>query len=528
MGRNFGQARFWGVWGAVIALSVNGAAQIVHTCHQESQVGGTTRRTVATAADGSQVAANLNGSGGNITVCATGGGSGSAVVYTETAGTAGRFGLACSAHSEDFPADLSFFPVATGGLRPTLRASCSALQSTVWTREFEVIGSSPNWQPSSVQMAEDGSRVVAWWYDCAANLTRVVALDHAGNLISSRTLGSFVLPSATALSASGDRLFFTVPLGLSILDTATGVITQTLNGVADPSGGVACSANGSTVAFADTNGGVNIFRATNTGALAFWKWMAGYTGYVGRVVAVSADGTTLACGYSSPSNPGLQKVKIASLTGAEPATLYEDSLTGSGQYSIYLTDLACSRAGEAVALGTTGDQSGSLPELAVYTRDASGAYQRTSFDLPGSVYDVDISRNAMVLAVASASTNLSLSPSGASLDAYDLGSEIASTGVPHSNGVVQFEIAAPVGRRCLLLRSDALDPVPATIAGMQGSLFLSAPVVSGLSIADANGKAHVAFSVPGGADIGKTIYFQGLSMINRRLTTNWTALTIVP
>lgn len=514
---------------ATLGLTTIGFGQVQHLWRQNAQVGGTCWRTVAVAADGSQLSANLEGGGGAITVCVASRAPSGPMIFTDTAGSAGGYGVVASARGVDLHADLAFVQAPTSGhWTPTLRTARSLLGGNAWTRSFEAVGSTGNSIPADVQLADDGSRIVAWWFDALTARTRVVVTDASGTVLLNSWVANLTQPRASALNASGTRLFLNVTNGLAVLDTVAGSVIASLNGWAAPTAGVATNAAGDVVAFTNSNGGVDVFRATNNGPLGYWTSVPGYAGFIASVLTISGDGTTLAAGYSSSVDSRQQKVRIVALGATPPVTLCEDSMQGQGNYTIFLTDLASSNTGDTIVLGTTGDQSNVLPEAVVYQRQASGTYARTPLDLPGSVFDVDLSRNSTVLGVVSASGHISTSPQSAGLDAYDLGSDITASGVPHANGIVQFDTATPTGETMILGRADGLLSTPIVLSGAKGLFYLQNPVVAGVAVGDAQGKAHFSFEVPGGADIGRTLYFQALRLSDRQLTKKWSALTIVP
>lgn len=520
-----------GVSWSLGVLSVMGVAdaQIQHLWRQESQTPGQCWRSVSVGADGSQVSANLEGSGGSLTICVAGTATGGPVLVTESAGAAGRFGIAASARARDLHADLSFYPAAGNlTMAPVLRATSSAFPGAAWTINFPPIAGASTGQPAGLHVSDNGNRIAAWWYDQVTHRAQVIATDGVGNLLANLQLTQWVQPIESAQNAAGDRLFLTVSGGLVVLNVVAGTAGPILSGTGSPSGGLALSGDGSIVGFTNTNGAVDLFRRDPAGNYAYWATIPGYANFVGSVLALSGDGSVLAAGYSGTLDPRQQRVRIVSLTGTTPTTVHEDLLTGVGTGLIALSDLSVSETGDFVAVATTGDTTNTMPELRVYRRSATGGYDRSTFDLPGSAYDVEISRNSTTLAVVSASGHVSQSPQFAGLDVYDLESDVKVQGIPHANGVVICNVKSSPNARTILLKSNAVLASPVSVGLAQGALFLGNPVIAGMAPADAAGVAHFAFNVPGGTEIGRTLYFQGMRMGDRQLTKNWASITVVP
>jgi len=62
-----------------------------------------------------------------------------------------------------------------------------------------------------------------------------------------------------------------------------------------------------------------------------------------------------------------------------------------------------------------------------------------------------------------------------------------------------------------------------------GSLLLATPVRLATAIAEADGVARFNFTLPNSvASYGHTYYTQGLSLIQRKLTTSYAPITVVP
>jgi hypothetical protein len=114
------------------------------------------------------------------------------------------------------------------------------------------------------------------------------------------------------------------------------------------------------------------------------------------------------------------------------------------------------------------------------------------------------------------------------VDAFDLGGDLAMTGVPHAGTHVLVEQKTLPNRPCMLMMSETLAATPTVFPGM-GSLMLVAPVRVATANSNAQGVAHFDFQVPAGVqNWGRTYYTQAMTLIDRQLSASYVPITVLP
>jgi hypothetical protein len=86
------------------------------------------------------------------------------------------------------------------------------------------------------------------------------------------------------------------------------------------------------------------------------------------------------------------------------------------------------------------------------------------------------------------------------------------------------------GSPARLLWATSLSPIP-VVFGNFGTLYLNRLTmnIQGAPAADASGVTSVGYTLPAGAaQVGSTLYFQGLFTTPRRLTQDWVRVTVLP
>ena len=241
-------------------------------------------------------------------------------------------------------------------------------------------------------------------------------------------------------------------------------------------------------------------------------------------LAVSDDGAVLVASWTDRRTPLQGIVRAYDL--ATGAMTMEHLDSGSGQ-EVRPTSIAIDATGSRFVVGLQGLGSGGVSELAVYSPASSTPLRAHAAG--GSVYDVDLSPDGKRYVAARASGNDGVSP--VHVELYEFGGEdLVVRGAPSVGATIRFEMHASPGESAWLLRSFALAPSPIVMPGV-GTLRLdpaslaSTPIgtvpPSGVLV-----RATTATTVPG--MIGRTVWYQGLTVHPRRLTQDFVQLTIVP
>ncbi|MBL8858270.1 MAG: hypothetical protein JNL28_07205 [Planctomycetes bacterium] len=520
-----GVALWW-----VVACGVGSAqAQMTPLWHYEGQVTGPNWRSVAIGASGSQVVSNPDGGSGAVALLSGSHlGASSPLIWADNTSASARAGWVRAAADTDAYASLYFEAVAGSStlFAPKLTLWRSSSPVATWTKSYAAATAYSAGMLSGLHMARDGSRTLAWWYDAAQSKTYVVGYDIAGTLLFAVSMQTPAAPHASAADDRGRRLLLALPLYTIVLDGTTGALTQTLQGWYNPTSALVVDGPGDTAVIGNAVGGVNVYRA-GTALYASAFAIPGVANLLPRNAALSADGSTLAVAFRSSANTNESFVRIYALGATGATQLHEYALVGVGAYTTIITDMAASRTGDVIVASTSGDQEHLLPSLLVFRRVGAG-FATEATTLPGTAYDVDLSADGRILAVASSTVHFAVSTSSAYVDAYDLGGDLSVRGIPHAGSSVVVEQKAPAGLPCVLLVSDTLAPLPMNYGSM-GTLLLQTPIRLAVATADGGGVAHFEFALPAAPSwYGHTYYTQGMALIQRRLTERAVPITVVP
>jgi hypothetical protein len=394
--------------------------------------------------------------------------------------------------------------------------------------------------PLGLGVSRDGHTIVATAYQRAQGKQSVAVFASASP--SPTVYVDFPVtfePLRYAVSADGSTLFVLSLSYTLIVDTHTGLATYSAANFEYPTSGMAISGDGARFAKSYlSDHRIEVFQKSGgTYALsATYHPTSADAGQCYRL-AFSDDGSTLAAGYWDVAFPGqVATVIVLDLSDTTPAVELEDRIVGNGPYWNLIQDVVMSRDGSTVAVGLTGSQSGTVPELVAYRRDAArGVWSRVlAAYLQGSVADLDLSGDGTKVAVACLRGHMEAPLGGGEVDLYRvIDQDLALDGVPHQGASVAFHYApsnAVPGTHAALLTAPSLSVTPHTLPNI-GTLYIdraSAHAV-GSGTLDTSGEATFHLVLPGGAAaIGTVGYYQALTLSPRRLSETWIKLTVLP
>lgn len=391
-----------------------------------------------------------------------------------------------------------------------------------WTYAFpQLVGSA-----SKVRMSADGRVIVAAIHDNWTNQARLAFFDSASGIpVATHTLGFVTQLRGFELSADGSTLYVSSATQAVVLDVAT---RATLLTVALPTAldCHAISGDGRVVAYG-TFGTVEIWERNQGGGYSHtWSQPVPGTNVCARV-ALSTNGATLVYGFNFYDTN--LHVRIEALDVPSKTVTMSDDAWGAGTLQNVVGDLAIDASGESFVAGLWGDAAGQCPELRMYRKHQSAPARLV--DLPGSVFDVDMSADGERIAVASKALHANTLAFGGSLGLYSFErQDLRALGVPVAGARLHFQMRGPAWSPAVLLWSDGAAATPVDFPTI-GTLYLRR---TGLNLqpagaADSDGFVEVEFPLPAGAsDIGRTLCFQGFYSTPRHLTGDWAAVTILP
>jgi hypothetical protein len=203
---------------------------------------------------------------------------------------------------------------------------------------------------------------------------------------------------------------------------------------------------------------------------------------------------------------------------------------GTGTLQNICSDIAINRDGSRFVVGLWGDEGNVCPEVRLYKRNQSTP--AALYNLPGSVFDVDISGDGERVAAASKAVHANLYDSGGSISYYAFEpQDLRVTGVPTPGSTVHVDLTGPANSNAYLLYAPVEAANPMTFGGGIGTLWLQRWTTSVVQIAPTNASGHtsVDYPLPGGTTaIGQTRFFQGYFASPRKLTSDWARVTILP
>jgi hypothetical protein len=448
-------------------------------------------------------------------------------VWTNQTPIDGAYALVDSAESADVHVSVH---------QIVLNQSQSTKQTVV--SKYRSSSSSPDWSYTfptvtagyaRVAVSDDGSRIVALSYQSmAAKLDIAIFGPNSGTPQWTGSISNFALGiRGFDMTSDGSLLYLASGTSFQVWDTnthaslGTWVLMTSLEHVHSMSG------DGRVIA----NGGFNYMDVWERNA------SGGYTktytrnlpgSYVCARIDASGDGTKIA--YTFNGFDTQNHVRVECLDVATKTITMSDEAVGTGSYQNVAADVCMSRDGSRFVVGLWGDQNDVCPEVRLYRSNQSAPV--ALHNLPGSVFDVDMSADGERAAVAVKGSHANTYAAGGSIRFYAFEpQDIRASGIPTPGAVVNFQLQGHGGNApAMLLWSPTALATPLTFTGI-GTLFIDRTTMNvvGAPPTNAAGMSNLSFTLPTGpTQIGKTLYFQGLFNNPRRLTSDWVRVTILP
>lgn len=398
-----------------------------------------------------------------------------------------------------------------------------------WTYSFpEVTGSDAH----DVYVNPDGTRIVAWTYIESAQGTRVTVLDGAtGAVLITQIVATLSAPNMGALSMGGTILFLVANPTIVSFNVITGVVVTKANTVSVVPTGHSVSGDGTTYCVTRAIGRVELFRIVN-GFFVLVNTLTPPANAVYKQSKFNYNATLLYLAYIQ--GPAFLECRFQVWDLVTPGTpkLFEDTITGTGIYSVFTSGIAVSKDGNVAALITSGDQNGLAPEVLVYKLAAGAWALDYTYDLPGSAQSLDLSLDGRHLAVGSKAVHNEQLGSGGQFDLFLLETpDLVLSGVPHvgANYTATFTNATYPAAPATLL-SDPLPATSPTTFPTYGTLYLNRlfahPDQPGGTTS--GGGVYTETIDLTSANVGDVTYYQGLITTPRRLGHSWIAVRVLP
>jgi len=397
--------------------------------------------------------------------------------------------------------------------------------------------STPNWTytfPTTtagnarVSVSSDGQRIVAGSYDNMGNkLNLAVFGPSSGTPLWTGNIDNFSMGiRGWSVSSDGHLLYAASAAMITLFDLTTHanvaqyVLTSSVDGCHSMSG------DGRVFAY----GGFNFLDVweRNAGGTYTKTYTRNLPGsYVCTHVAVAGNGASIA--YSFNGFDTNNHVRVECLDVGTKQVRMTDEAVGAGTLQNVGADIAINQDGTRFVVGLWGDEAGLCPEVRMYRSNQNVPV--ALYNLPGSVYDVDISADGEHVAVASKAVHANLYAGGGSIRYYSFEpQDIRCSGIPSPGSTMEIALQGPHQSVARLLWSPSEAAVP-TSFGNVGLLYLNRPTMHMVAIpaTDSTGETTANFTLPSGAaQIGSTVFFQGYFSQPRRLTHDFVRVTILP
>lgn len=404
--------------------------------------------------------------------------------------------------------------------------------------KYHSTSSTPDWTytypgttsgTAKVAVSDDGQKIVAASYQGATNKLQLAVFGPmSGTPLWTGDINSFSGGiRGFDLSSDGSTLYLASAASIVIWNSVTHTTTAQYALMSSLDGAHSMSGDGRVLATGGFNY-VDVWEANGSGGYAktFTRNLAG--SYVCTRLDVSGDGSKIAFAFNGYDTNN--HVRIECLDVATKTITMSDEAVGTGTYQNVVSDIAMSRDGSRFVVGLWGDENNVCPEVRLYKSTQSAPF--ALHNLTGSVFDVDISADGERVAVAAKAVHANTYAGGGSIRYYAFEpQDIRASGLPSPGSSVHFALQEHgAGSPTSLLWSSSTNATPLVFAGI-GSLYLnrSALHFTPMPSTDANGSSSVDFTLPSGtAQIGTTLYFQGLFNNPRRLTNDWVRITVLP
>jgi hypothetical protein len=446
-------------------------------------------------------------------------------IWTDNAPLGTEFRQVDSASTTD--THVAIDQIVLGGNSATrqavLRKYSSGSGTPDWTYTFAPIINAAG----KVAISRDGSKIVA-----AIMNSNTMGVEIAVFGPGSATPVSYTtLPVGASnslrgwdLSADGSTLYFTQGTTVHIFDVATTTVTFTTN-IGASFDSHALSGDGSVFAFGNFNS-IKVWEKSGGTYLNTISKTLGGQVYCSNI-DISDDSSTVAYAWYFYS-PGLT-VQVNALDVSTGTVTMTDVVTGTGTFQNTVGDVSCSADGSRFAVGLWGDQGNVAHEIRVYSSTQNAPIQ--TVNLPGSVFDIDLSPDGQRVAAASKAVHANTFGNGGRIDLVDTGNEdFMVRGAPRIGTSPAFEIHGTPGVPAVLLTSPLPENPPKVFPGV-GTLYIkrSLIVVSLVGNVPGGGVLTSPHAIaPNPALIGTTEYFQILFLSPRVLSTDWVKLTYLP
>lgn len=380
---------------------------------------------------------------------------------------------------------------------------------------------------SRVGISADGTRVVAATvYPMEQKLRIAIFQGSNGTPVYTGEIPIFGIHlKGFELSADGSTLYLTSNASVYLwnVNTRTMIAQFALPGMYD---GHALSGDGRVFAWGEFNK-VHLFERGTSGSYTQTHVRELPGSIVCDRLGLSANGQTLVIGWHYYDQN--LRVRIEALDVATKAITMSEESTGTGTYQNIVCSVSASDDGQRFAVGLWGDQGNLVPEVRMYRKNQNAPV--ALHNLIGSVYDLEMSGDGERVAVAWKPVHANTFAGGGGYSLYSFEPmDFAVTGVPGLGDTIGVEMSGPANAPARLLWSRAASSAPQTFVGI-GTLHLRRldMVTVPIGNADGSGTAVTTFALPTASNqIGQSLFFQGYFTSPRRLTTDWTRVTILP
>ncbi len=380
---------------------------------------------------------------------------------------------------------------------------------------------------SHVGISRDGKTIVAAIYDNNLNQVDIAVFGPNSGTPVSLTAVQVNLNDYMRgfdLSADGSTLYYSAGVTAHIFDIATTTDTVVAN-IGASFDSHAISGNGSVFAYGNFN------------SMSVWEKQAGV--YVNTfnesvpgqnycaIIDISDDGSTIASGWTFYDH--YLTVRAEALDVATKTVTMTNTAVGTGTKQNIVADVSISADGKFFAVGCWGDAGGVVPECRIFSRSSNTPV--ASVNLPGSVFDCDMSADGARAVFGSKAVHANDFGNGGKVDLVATGNEdFALRGAPHIGSTVNFDMYFTPGKNAFLMQALAESVPPHTFAGI-GTLFIdrSTLTFSPAGVVPPSGIATKSLSIANNPSlIGTALYFQGFSVPPRQLSNDWVKMTILP
>lgn len=400
-----------------------------------------------------------------------------------------------------------------------------------WRYESPVLIS--NHSRQGVRVSSDGARILLAVHDYAVGRTRANLLDpDTGGVLLERELDLSGALEALRLSADGTTLAATSRSRVLIYDVRDDDIEYLAHfvlpfGSSNPD--LAISGDGGRVAFSTQT---NLWVASRQGqTYGILHQIPMGPAETCRKLAMAEDGSLLVAGLGRTSQPS--DVRILALDVETGAVRIDHRVEGEGGLHNLVSGLAVSSDGSRFAVGLWGASSGSpAPKVLTFRSDVQVPVW--TYDLVGSVLDLDLSPDGRWLAVASKGLHATEWGGGGQITLLRMVlPDLTIEGLPKLGRTIRLRHLDRPMMDSQVMRSTYLAATPGPDPDLgEGLLFLDPEWMEFLepvaSPATEPGAFTELFLDPEMFQAGDELYFQARNLSESRLSKTWVKLTVLP